>query len=311
MAKADREIRRVVRGRDLEATRAELGIDRLVEHDRNRASGERQDEKPARERGGARIGGAHRDRHVAEHRLGARRADDDLSAAVREGIGDVVELPAGLAHLDLFVAQRGLAGRAPVDDVAIAIDEAFAMETDEHLAHGPRHAGIERERLAGPVERGAEPVELPDDVVVVLLFPFPALFEKFLAPERVLRNARLEQRALDDLLRGDPRVVHPREPENVASLEPLPPAENVLHRRAEGVADGKRAGDVRGRQHDRERGRIRAGVRDERAGLPPGRRPFPVDVVRIEYLFEQHLSFCFNGARNRHTLTHGYRTVNA
>ncbi len=87
----------------------------------------------------------------------------------------------------------------------------FSYETDEHLAHRAAPRFVERERLARPVERAAELLELRDDVFVVLLLPLPGVFEELLARQVLAAYAPRFEIALDDLLRGDSRVVGPRE----------------------------------------------------------------------------------------------------
>ncbi len=99
---ADLVVVEVVRGRDLHAAGAELGIDVFVGDDRDRAAGQRQVDALADQRAVALVVRVHRDGRVAEHRLGPRRRDDELAAAL-DGVTQVPELAALLAaqHLEI------------------------------------------------------------------------------------------------------------------------------------------------------------------------------------------------------------------
>src|SRR3546814_5299185 len=78
------------------------------------AAGDRLEDVLADHAPVARIVGVYRDRHVGEHRFGARRRDDDMVApviechAVGEWIFEVPEAALHLVRLDLEVADRRL-----------------------------------------------------------------------------------------------------------------------------------------------------------------------------------------------------------
>ena len=85
----------------------------------------------------------------------------------------VVERPVRLAVHDLEVRDGGPAARAPVDDVTAAVDQPLVVELHEGVAHRPGEIGVEREALAAPVERAAEPPQLRLDRVAGLALPGP------------------------------------------------------------------------------------------------------------------------------------------
>src|SRR3546814_6502441 len=69
-------------GRDLHRARTEFWIGVFVGNDLEAAAGERLEDVLADHAFVARIARMHRDRHVGEHRFGARRRDHDMIAAV-------------------------------------------------------------------------------------------------------------------------------------------------------------------------------------------------------------------------------------
>ena len=101
----------------------------------------------------ARVVGVHGDRGVAEHRLGARRRDDDLAAAL-DLVGELEELAVrALLVLDLEVAERRHALGAPVDEARGAVHQALLVEAHERLGHRAAHVRVHRELGARPVGR--------------------------------------------------------------------------------------------------------------------------------------------------------------
>src|SRR5206468_414801 len=125
----DLEVVEVVRRRDLDGAGAFLGVGILIPDDRNRPADERQDRGLSDEPVVALVVRMHRDRYVAEHRLGARRRDRDeaLGLAV-ERILDEPELPLDLDLLHLEVRDRGLEARVPVDEALVLVDKHLAVE---------------------------------------------------------------------------------------------------------------------------------------------------------------------------------------
>ena len=101
MALADEEVVRVVRRSNFDAAGAELGVDHVVLDDGDDAADERHDYLLAYEVAVLFVARVYRYRAVAEDGLGTRRHDDDRSVgAVRELIGDLVELAVLVLVLD-------------------------------------------------------------------------------------------------------------------------------------------------------------------------------------------------------------------
>ena len=91
------------------------------------------------------------------------------------------------------------------------------------------------------------------------------------APEIVPRLALRGELFLDDVLRGDARVVGAGQPQHVKPAHTLPAGHDVWQRLVQGVAYVQRAGDVGWRQHHAEPRPARCGGCAERAqGFPVG-----------------------------------------
>jgi hypothetical protein len=256
---------------DLDHAGAELAIDVCVGDDRDQAIGERQAHLPAHELRVALVLGMHRDGGVTEHRLGARRGDNHMAAAILEGVLEVPEVAVLLARFDLEVRDRGLQHRIPVDEPLAAIDEARLEEAHEDLGHGVRARRVHGEVLARPVARGAQAAHLARDRGARFFLPGPDALHELLAPERAARLAFRLQLALDHHLRGDARVIGARLPQDVEPLHPVVAGEHVHERLLVGVAHVQRAGHVGRRQLDRERRarRVEAGL-EVAARFPEG-----------------------------------------
>ena len=196
---ADLEVVEVVRRRDLHRARALLRVGVFVGDDRDLAPDQRQLHfRLGLDEGGvALIARVHGDAGVAQHRLGPRRRDDDVVLVVArhlraERIAEVVHVPGriavehfrqrlrverllGIARgpaeralrldlLDLEVGDRGLELGVPVDEPLVLVDELGVVEIDEDLEHGLRQTLVHGEALAAPVARGAEALQLVEDV---------------------------------------------------------------------------------------------------------------------------------------------------
>ena len=256
---ADKEVIRIVRRRNLDDARAELLLHVHVGDDGDLAARERQDDLLADEGREAFVRRVHRHGGIARQRLGARRRDHDVvdvqrplhaRRAAHHGVAHVPEVAVVGLVLHLVVRERRAAARTPVDDVVALVDEPFVEELREHLRHGLRAAFVEREALALPVRRVAEHALLVDDRAAVLPLPLPHALDERLAPEVLAALALLLECLLDDVLRRDPRVVRPRQPQRVEAAHPAPAHEDVLDRLVERVAHVQDARHVRRRNHD-------------------------------------------------------------
>ena len=206
----------------------------FVGNDLEAAAGDRLEDVLADHALVARVIGVHRDRHVGEHRFGARRRDLDIIAPVVEGhaVGErIFEVPEAALHLDRFdleVADRGLELGVPVHEALVAVDQALFMEIDEHLDHRAGEVRVHRELFARPVHRAAEAAELAGDLAAAFRFPLPDLFDEVLAAvigALVLPRFHL---AFDHHLRRDAGMVHADDPQRILAAQPLITDEHVL-----------------------------------------------------------------------------------
>ncbi len=123
----------------LDRAGTELGIDMVVGDDRDAATGQRKLDLGADEVCVTIVVRMHRDRGVAEHRLGPGGRDDDAVVRVVDAaVPDRDELALVLAVLDLDVGQRSQAARAPVDDALRAVDETVVVQPLEDGEDGAR-----------------------------------------------------------------------------------------------------------------------------------------------------------------------------
>ncbi len=193
----------------------------------------------------------HRHACVAEHRLRTGCGDHDL-LAVLQRIADVVEVPLHFVMLHLDVRQSGLAAGTPVDHPLTAIDLPLFVERNEDLADGPRQPFIEGEPFASPVGRRPQGAHLHLNVITVLVFPFPDPVNERLPPQVVPSQSFFCQCSLDDVLGGDPGVIHAREPTGDVAVHPLVADDDVVQRVLKGIADVHCRCDVRWRDHHGE-----------------------------------------------------------
>ena len=199
----------------------------------------------------------HGHRRVAKQRLGPRRGHRHAGRLARLRVDDVVaDVPEVALHLlvkHLVVAHGGLQERVPVDQPLAATDEALLEEPEERLADGPGALVVEREPHPIPVATGPHVAKLPEDPLLILLFPGPDPLDEFFPAEVVAGEFFfLEQSAFDDRLRGDARVVGAGHPERVVALHPSRADEEILQAVVEGMAEVEGARDIRRWNDDRE-----------------------------------------------------------
>ena len=196
----------------------------------------------------------------------------------------IAQIPQAALDLDLLhleVGNRGQQLRIPVHQPLVLVDQALAVQFDEHLDDRARQALVHREALARPVAGRAEPLQLVDDDAAALGLPLPDPLQELgaaeVAPARLLP---LHQLPLDHHLGRDPGVIGARLPQHVAAAHPLEAAENVLQGVVERVPHMQRTGHVRRRDHDGERlclAPLRASGLERAAVLPdPGHAAFDI-----------------------------------
>ena len=305
MPLADLEIVEVVRRRDLHRARALLGVGIFVGDDRDAAADQRQNDILADQMPVALVVGMHRHRRVAEHGLGPGGGDDDeLAGPALDRVTQVPEMALGLDLLDLEIGNRGEQLGVPIDQALVLVDQAGAVEIDEHLAHGARQALVHGESEPRPVARAAEPLELANDGVAGLLFPLPHALDERLAPHgAAVRLLALQQLALDHHLGGDAGVIGARLPQHVAPAHAFEAHQHVLQRVVEGVPHMERAGDIGRRNDDGERlGVLAPGrARGKGGGLLPGTIDVAFDLLRLIGFIEHDSGFDVRGLGPRPT----------
>ena len=211
------------------------------------------------------------------------------------------EMALGLDLLDFEVGDRGQELGVPIDQALVLVDQAGAIEIDEHLAHGARQALVHGEAQPRPIAGAAEPLELADDGVAGLLLPLPdALDEGVAAHGAAVRLLPFHQLALDHHLRGDAGVIGAGLPQHVAPAHALEAHQHVLERVVERMPHMQRARHVRRRNDDGKRLGALAPRRPggEGVGLLPGAIDGVFDVLRLIGLVE-HERVGRSGGRRR------------
>ena len=267
MPLADLEIVKIVRRGDFHRPGALLRVGIFVGDDGNAALGERQDDMPAHHVLVAFIRRIHRDRGIAQHRLGTRGRDDDLAAALNR-IADVPDMALHVPALDFEIGDRGLQRRVPVHQALVLIDQPLLMQRAEHLAHGRGEPLVHGEALARPVRRGTEAAQLLGDGAAGFSFHCQTRARNVSRPS-ALREVFLVQQPLHHHLRGDAGMVGAGLPQHVAPLHAAIANENILQHVGQSVADMQRPGHVRRRNHNRVRCGVARRVGGERAGFFP------------------------------------------
>ncbi len=250
--------------RYLQRARAEGHVYVLIGDDGNLAVEHGHQGHAADERSVALVVGMDGHGCIAQDRLRPRRGHGQ-EAAAGDGVVEVVELALLDAVLDLQVRDGRLQAGRPVDQVLILIDQPQAVETDERLAHGGREAFVEREALALPVARRAQPAQLAGDVATVLLFPLPGAAQELVAADLQPGRALVAQHPFHLELGGDAGVIGSGNPQRGPTLHPRAADHQVFQGDEHGVAHVEFAGDVGRGDGDDER----LGVGRARFGLEP------------------------------------------
>ena len=139
--------------------------------------------------------------------------------------------------------------RAPVHDALAAVDQVVVVPVGEHLAHGARIVGIEREVLVVVIAGAPHALDLVHDGVAVFLAPLPAFLDERLAADLQARDALVGQLLVDLGLRGDASMVGAEDPARRATLHARVTRAGVLDGVVERMAHVQHARDV-GRRDD-------------------------------------------------------------
>ncbi len=257
---ADFKIVEVMGRRDLDRAGAFFRIGVIVADDRDAAADQRKNDMLADQMAEALVLRMHRNRGVAEHGFGTCGRDHDegrgivgVEALALDRIAQIPEVALDLGLLHFEVGDRGEQLWVPIHQPLVFVDQAFAVQFDEHLCNRARQALVHRKAFARPVAGCAKPLQLVDDDAATFRLPLPDPLEEFGAAH--VATARLlpfHQLPFDHHLGRDPRVIRARLPQHVASAHPLEPAENVLQRVVQRMPHVQRARHVRRRDHDGE-----------------------------------------------------------
>ena len=196
----------------------------------------------------------HRDRDVAEHRLGPRGRNGDRSGRARP------RWRSGCARGCPSPRPAGPRGRRSRSGTSGPSSRGACPCRSGPACRGRRRpSGRPRDRPSSMVKRSRDQSqEAPRRLQLRARCVPPD--SSFHSQTRLTKSSRPRSRrwicrsielALDDHLGGDAGMVHARLPEHVPAAHALEAAEDVLHRVVERVPHMERAGDVRRRDDDR------------------------------------------------------------
>ena len=168
-----------------------------------------------------------------------------------------------------LVGESCTAARTPVNNAAPAVNELLLVQAYEHLAHRPRQAVVHSEPLAFPVTRASQALQLFQNRAPVALFPGPHACEELLASQLVAVESFLGKTAFNHILRRDAGMIGAREPQAVLAAHPVVANQDVLQSVVQHVPHSQAAGNIRGRDDDREARPRRGFVGVEIAPLAP------------------------------------------
>ncbi len=250
VAQADFKVVRVVRRSDFHATGSEFGFDIFICNHRNFSAENGKNQRFADQILVAFIARADGHGHIAEHRLRAGGGNDHPALFAFDRVANVIERPFGFDMLAFFIRQGRGTARAPVDNPVSPVNQSFLVQPAEHFLHRPAEAFIHGEAFTIPVAGTSQFFQLVDNGAAIVLLPRPDLFQKGFALKIVAARPLFRQLALDDVLRGDSRVVGARHPQRVFALHAPPADEHILNGIIERVAHVQNTGHIRRRNHD-------------------------------------------------------------
>ena len=162
----------------------------------------------------------------------------------------MIHRAAGVRVVNFIVGKRRAAARTPVDQILPLVDEFALVQRNEDLAHGFGKSFIHRKALPVPVSRIPKFPLLFDNSRMMVVFDRPCPLKEFFAPQVVPAFAFFFERALDDVLRRNARVVGSRYPQRVVAFHAVIAHDNVLQRVVQSVSDVENARNVRRRNND-------------------------------------------------------------
>ena len=161
---------------------------------------------------------------IAQHGFGTGGGDDDIAAAIAEGIADIPQMAGLFGVLHLGVGQGGQAMGAPVDDAASLVDQAFFIQFAESLPDGTGAALVHGETIAAPITGSAHLLLLLHDAASVFFLPRPDALQELLTAQIMAGQTFCVAQILFHLdLGGNAGVVTAGQPQCLIALHPFVP----------------------------------------------------------------------------------------
>jgi len=160
----------IVRRGDLHHTGTELAVNVGIRHKGNLAVSQRKVEHLAFEVRVAFVFRVKGDGGVSQQRLWPRGGKFHKTAAVGEGIAEMVHLPRRVFMLNFVIGDSGPAFGAPVNKVLSLVDKVPLVKRNKDLAHRPGKPFVHGKALAIPVHACAGAGYLLGNYCMVFVF---------------------------------------------------------------------------------------------------------------------------------------------
>ena len=207
---------------------------------------------------------------IAQHGFGTGGGDDDIAAAIAEGIADIPQMAGLFGVLHLGVGQGGQAMGAPVDDAASLIDQALLIQFAESLTDGAGTALVHGETIAAPITGSAHLLLLLHDAAAVFFLPRPDALQELLTAQIMAGQTLCVAQILFHLdLSGNAGVVAAGQPQRLIALHPFVADQDILQRAVHGMAHVELSGNIGGRHNDGKRLLVRIGIGVEAVVVHP------------------------------------------
>lgn len=257
MPLADFEIVDVMSRRNLETSRPKGHVDIVIGNHWNDAALERQFHLLADDVLIALVFRVYGNSHVTEEGLGTCGGHDEMRQfAFRfdQGVSDVPEIPglSSFRHFDFIIRECRSIHGAPVHHALATVQEFAIKKGLEGHLHRVGESLIHGEASAAPVTGTAHLLELVDDEITVLDFPFPYFFYEVFTSKLSVIDTLCIQLFSHHRLRGDTCVIRSRYPQSIEAIHSLVANENILNRIVDGVSHVESARHVRWRNDDAE-----------------------------------------------------------
>ena len=149
-----------------------------------------------------------------------------------------------------FIGKSSQSFRVPVYHTYTAIDQSFFKQVYEYFQYAFRTFFVHRESRTVPIAGSTQFAQLFQDNTSMFFFPFPGMFQKFVAGQVRFLDALLSQSVYNLRFSSDRSMVGARYPTSIFPKHAGTTDQDILNGIVKHVSHMKYAGDVRGRNDD-------------------------------------------------------------